>query len=43
MDQEFGQLLHDVKVLRVAGGSLEVLRNFVAKAVLKSDTYLGLR
>jgi alkylation response protein AidB-like acyl-CoA dehydrogenase len=31
---DFGQLLHDVKVLRVAGGSLEVLRNYVARRVL---------
>lgn len=42
-DQEFGQLLHDVKVLRTAGGSLEVFRNYIAKTVLRSDTYGGLR
>lgn len=36
-DTEFSQLLCDVKVLRTAGGSLEVLRNFVARQVLRSD------
>jgi alkylation response protein AidB-like acyl-CoA dehydrogenase len=41
-DTDFGQLLHDMKVLRVAGGSLEVLRNFVARQVLKSDGLAGL-
>jgi len=39
---EFGQLLHDVKVLRVAGGSVEVLRNYIARRVLRSATYEGL-
>lgn len=39
---DFGQLLHDMKVLRIAGGSLEVLRNFVARRVLRSETYEGL-
>jgi alkylation response protein AidB-like acyl-CoA dehydrogenase len=34
---DFGQLLHDVKVLRVAGGSKEVLRNYVARKVLNPD------
>lgn len=42
-DADFGGILHDVKVLRVAGGSLEVLRNYVARRVLKSDSYEGLR
>ncbi len=41
-DTDFGLLLHDMKVLRVAGGSLEVLRNYVARRVLRSDTYEGL-
>jgi alkylation response protein AidB-like acyl-CoA dehydrogenase len=36
-------VLNDIKVLRVAGGSLEVLRNYVAKELLKSETYLGMR
>jgi alkylation response protein AidB-like acyl-CoA dehydrogenase len=41
-DTDFGQLLHDMKVLRVAGGSLEILRNYVARRVLRSDTYEGM-
>ena len=41
-DTDFGMLLHDMKVLRVAGGSLEVLRNYIARRVLRSDTYEGL-
>lgn len=41
-EQEFAQLLQDIKVLRIAGGSIEVLRNFVARKVLRSATYEGL-
>jgi alkylation response protein AidB-like acyl-CoA dehydrogenase len=41
-DTDFGQLLHDVKVLRVAGGSVEVLRNYIARRVLRSESYEGL-
>jgi butyryl-CoA dehydrogenase len=41
-DTDFGMLLHDMKVLRVAGGSLEVLRNYVARRVLRSETNEGL-
>ena len=41
-DTDFGQLLHDMKVLRIAGGSLEILRNYVARRVLKSDDHEGL-
>jgi alkylation response protein AidB-like acyl-CoA dehydrogenase len=40
---DFAQLLHDVKVLRVAGGSLEILRNYIARRVLRSESYEGLR
>jgi alkylation response protein AidB-like acyl-CoA dehydrogenase len=38
---DFGQLVHDVKVLRIAGGSLEVLRNYIAKRVLRSPSLEG--
>jgi hypothetical protein len=31
-----------MKVLRVAGGSLEVLRNYIARRVLRGDTFEGL-
>ena len=40
-DTDFGQLLHDMKVLRVAGGSLEVLRNYVARRVLRRGALRG--
>lgn len=39
---DFGQILHDVKVLRIAGGSLEVLRNHVARRVLRDASLEGL-
>jgi alkylation response protein AidB-like acyl-CoA dehydrogenase len=42
-DQVFSRLLNDTKVLRVAGGSLEVLRNYIAHSVLGSDDYAGLK
>jgi hypothetical protein len=32
----------DLKVLRIAGGSLEILRNYVARVILRSDTLRGL-
>jgi len=41
-DQTYGQTLFDVKTLRVAGGSLEVMRNLIAKLVLKDEMYRGL-
>jgi alkylation response protein AidB-like acyl-CoA dehydrogenase len=41
-DTEYAQTLLDVKVLRVAGGSLEILRNHVASTILKSDSLAGL-
>jgi alkylation response protein AidB-like acyl-CoA dehydrogenase len=41
-DTDFGQLMHDVKVLRIAGGSVEVLRNYVARRVLRDGRLEGL-
>jgi alkylation response protein AidB-like acyl-CoA dehydrogenase len=41
-DTDFGQLMHDVKVLRIAGGSVEVLRNYVARRLLKDPGFEGL-
>ena len=41
-DTPFRQILCDMKVMRVAGGSLEILRNYIARRVLKSDDYEGL-
>lgn len=42
-EQDFAQILNDVKVLRIAGGSIEILRNYIARRVLKDDGYEGLR
>lgn len=41
-DTDFGQLMHDVKVLRIAGGSVEVLRNYIARRILRSPDREGL-
>jgi alkylation response protein AidB-like acyl-CoA dehydrogenase len=41
-DTDFGQLMHDVKVLRIAGGSVEVLRNYIARRLLKDPDFEGL-
>lgn len=41
-DQVFTRLVNDTKVLRVAGGSLEVLRNFIARSVLETPGLAGL-
>ncbi len=42
-DRIFPRLMQDAKVLRVAGGSLEVLRNFIARKVLGEPDLCGLR
>lgn len=42
-DTPYGQLLYDIKILRVGGGSLEILRNYVAQQILKSETLMGLK
>ena len=34
-DQPYAEILNDIKVLKVAGGSVEVLRNFIARTILK--------
>lgn len=41
-DTDFGALLHDIKVLRIAGGSIEILRNYVAKQLLHREDAGGL-
>lgn len=41
-DQPFSRLLNDTKVLRVAGGSVEVMRNFIARSVTSDDHRWGL-
>jgi len=41
-DQPFGQIMFDIKTLRIGGGSLEILRNYVAQQILRSDSLRGL-
>ncbi len=41
--QPFGQLLFDIKTLRVGGGSMEILRNYMAQQILKSGSFRGLK
>jgi len=41
-DTDFAQLINDTKVMRVAGGSLEVLRNYVARRIIGSPDRAGL-
>lgn len=42
-DEDYAQVLNDVKVLRIAGGSLEILRNYIARRLLKDGDYVDLR
>jgi len=42
-EQEFAQLLDDVKVLRIAGGSVEILRNYLSRRILRDENFEGLR
>lgn len=42
-DRPWGQLLFDIKTLRIAGGSIEILRNYVAHQVLKDERLGGLK
>jgi alkylation response protein AidB-like acyl-CoA dehydrogenase len=42
-DQPFGQLLYEVKTLRIAGGSVEILRNYIASQILKDEQLKGLK
>lgn len=42
-DEDYAQILNDVKVLRIAGGSVEILRNYIARRLLKDEGYEGLR
>lgn len=41
-DTDYGQLLADLKVYRVAGGSLEIMKNYIARRVLGSEKLEGL-
>ena len=41
-DTPYTDIVNDIKVLKVAGGSNEIMRNFVARRVLKDPGYEGL-
>lgn len=41
--QPFGQMLFDIKALRVGGGSPEILRNHIAGQILRSANLRGLK
>jgi len=41
--EPFFAILGDIEVLRTAGGSREVLRNFAARRILRSETYEGIK
>jgi alkylation response protein AidB-like acyl-CoA dehydrogenase len=42
-DQPFLEIDNEIKVLKVAGGSSEVMRNFIARRILKDPGHEGLR
>jgi alkylation response protein AidB-like acyl-CoA dehydrogenase len=42
-DTPYTEIANDIKVLKVAGGSNEIMRNYIARRVLKSSEYEGLR
>ena len=41
-DEPFTEIDNDIKVLKVAGGSAEILRNYVARRILKDAGHEGL-
>jgi len=41
-DTPYSDILNDIKVLKVAGGSTEIMRNFIARRVLKDPGHEGL-
>ena len=40
-EQPYGQIIFDIKTLRIGGGSLEVLRNYIAQQLLRSSDLKG--
>ena len=38
----YSDILNDIKVLKVAGGSSEILRNYLAQRILKDPGHEGL-
>ncbi|ALL79527.1 acyl-CoA dehydrogenase (plasmid) [Pseudonocardia sp. EC080610-09] len=41
-DTDYGQLMQDVKVYRIGGGSVEVMRNYIARRILRSGSLEGM-
>ena len=41
-DEPYADILNDIKVLKVAGGSAEILRNYIARRILKDAGHEGL-
>jgi alkylation response protein AidB-like acyl-CoA dehydrogenase len=41
-DEPYTDIVNDIKVLKVAGGSSEIMRNFIARRVLKDPGHEGL-
>jgi alkylation response protein AidB-like acyl-CoA dehydrogenase len=42
-DTPYTDILNDIKVLKVAGGSTEIMRNYIAQRILKDPGHEGLR
>jgi alkylation response protein AidB-like acyl-CoA dehydrogenase len=42
VDQPYTDIVNDIKVLRVGGGSAEILRNYIARSILKDPAHEGL-
>jgi alkylation response protein AidB-like acyl-CoA dehydrogenase len=41
-DEPYTDIDNDIKVLKVAGGSAEIMRNFIARSILKDEAHQGL-
>jgi alkylation response protein AidB-like acyl-CoA dehydrogenase len=41
-DQPYTEIVNDIKVLKVAGGSAEIMRNYIARRILKDPGHEGL-
>jgi alkylation response protein AidB-like acyl-CoA dehydrogenase len=41
-DAPYADILNDIKVLKVAGGSTEIMRNYIAQRILKDPGHEGL-
>jgi alkylation response protein AidB-like acyl-CoA dehydrogenase len=41
-DQPYTEIVNDIKVLKVAGGSAEIMRNYIARRILKDSGHEGL-